>query len=337
MSLAGMVGCGPEAGKGAPGKGTGASGSGSAGAGDGSGGKKLKVGMIPKLDIPYFQACRKGAAEACEELGFKFDYFGGADLKVDEQISRIDDWIGQGYDLITLAPNDPEKIAPAIRRAKDAGLTVITYDADANPAKSGRDAFINQATTESIGKLLVEIMVEGIGKEGKTLIVSSTPEAPNQNAWMKVMKPTLAKDFPKLTLLEDLMPGEDQNRCRELTLQTLSAHPDLKGIWGLTSKALPGAAEAVRQAKRKGKVFVTGLGVPSEVKEYVLDDTIRKFALWNPIDLGYLAVRAGVACRGKGLAAADFGRIKTATLSGTEVILGPPTVYDRSNVAQAPI
>jgi rhamnose transport system substrate-binding protein len=302
-----------------------------------SGTKQLKVGMLPKLDIPYFQACRQGAEEACKELGFTFDYNAAPQLSADEQESRVRQWIAQKYDVILIAPNDPESIAPVLAKAKREGVVVVTYDADANPERSGRAAFVNQASVQGIGEGLVDALAEQMGKRGKALIVSSTPTAPNQNAWMAVMKPYLKKKYPEIELLQDLMPGEDQNLCREQTRQVIAATPDLKGIVGLTSKALPGAAEAVKQAGKSGQIAVTGLGLPSEVKEHVNDGTVKKFLLWSPIDLGYLAVHAAKAAKEGKLSDGKhtFGRLKDVAVSNGEVLLGPPMEFTKENVGTA--
>jgi len=297
----------------------------------------LKVGMLPKLDIPYFQACRQGAEEACKELGYTFDYNAAPQLSADEQESRVRHWIAQKYDVILIAPNDPESIAPVLAKAKREGIVVVTYDADANPERSGRAAFVNQASTQGIAEGLVDVLAEQMGKKGKALIVSSTPTAPNQNAWMAVMKPYLKKKYPDIELLQDLMPGEDQNLCREQTRQVIGATPDLKGIVGLTSKALPGAAEAVKQAGKSGSIVVTGLGLPSEVKEHVNDGTVKKFLLWSPIDLGYLAVHTAKAAKDGSLkdGSFTFGRLKNIAIKNTEVLLGPPMEFTKENVGSA--
>lgn len=297
--------------------------------------KPLRMGMMPKLvGIEYFNQCRKGAQEAAKELEVDLVYDGPSEDSVEQQARMVDVWIAQGFDIIAVAPNDPEVIAPALKRAKDAGIAVLTWDADANLESSGRETFVNQAPTEAIGKALVDVMAEGIGGQGKTVIVTGSVTSPNQNAWMRVMKPYLAEKYPKITLLETLAPDEDQNRARRMTASVLAAHPDLAGVWGITSVALPGAAEGVRQAGKAGKVYVTGLALPSSVREYVADGAVPKFVLWNPIDLGYLTVAVGKALAEKTLEKGkrDFGRLKGIEVGPSEVILGPPIIFDKKNI-----
>jgi ABC-type sugar transport system substrate-binding protein len=302
-----------------------------------SSGRPLKVGMMPKLmSIEYFNQVGKGAKEAAQELGIDLTYDGPPDNKVELQTQMIDEWIALGFDVIAVAANDPEVISPALKRAKDAGIVTLTWDADANPQSSGRLTFVNQAPFEAVGNLLVDIMAECIGGEGKTVIVTGSATGTNQNEWMKVMDARLKAKYPKITRLETLVPEEDQNRARQLTLDTLNAHPDLKGIWGITSVALPGAAEAVRQAGKTGKVCVTGLSLPNTIRSYVKDGTITKVVLWNPIDHGYLAVHVAKALAEKSLKPGEqsFGHLKGVRVLDGEVIQGPPFVFDQNNIDQ---
>lgn len=299
--------------------------------------KTLRVGMMPKLvGIDYFNECRKGAEEAARELGIDLTYDGPAEPKVELQVQMIEEWIALGYDVIAVSPNDPEVIAPVLKRAKEAGIITLTWDADANPETSGRAVFVNQAPVQAVGEKLVDLMAEAIGSKGKTVIVTGSATSSNQNAWMKVMTAHLKEKYPQIELLPTLVPDENQNRARQMTLDVLTAHPDLAGIWGITSVALPGSAEAVRQADKSGKVFVTGLSLPSTVRTYVKDGTIPRFVLWSPADLGYLTIHAAQALAGQSLKPGEhtFGRLKEVQVTAGEVILGPPLVFDQDNIDQ---
>jgi rhamnose transport system substrate-binding protein len=300
-------------------------------------GKRLKVGMLPKLvGIDYFNECQKGAQEAASELGIDLTYDGPSTDKVELQVQMIDEWIALGYDAIAVSPNDPEVIAPALKRARDAGIVVLTWDADANPTSSGRQVFVNQCPVADVGSRLVDLMADAIGGKGKTVIVTGSATSPNQNAWMQAMRAHLKEKYPQIELLETLVPDENQNRARQMTLDLLTAEPELAGVWGITSVALPGVAEAVKQAGKTGKVFVTGLSLPSTVKGYVKDGTIPRFVLWSPKDLGYLTIHAAKALTDQQLdpGTRDFGRLKEIRITSDEVILGPPFVFDADNIDQ---
>ncbi len=297
--------------------------------------KPLKLGLMPKLmGISYFNASEKGARDAAAELGIDLDFDGPAVDSAEEQVKMIDRWIAQGYDMIAVAANDPELIAPALRRAKDAGITILTWDADANPAASGRETFVNQAPIDEIGRTLVDILGEALHGEGKAVIVTGSATSPNQNAWMKAMRARIAEKYPKLKLLETLVSDEDQSKAYRLAQDVINAHPDLAGIWAITSVSLPGAAKAVRDAGKAEAIFVTGLSLPNTMREYVEDGTIKQFVLWSPVDLGYLTVHVAKLLHDKKLAPGEhtIGRLKNIRVSPDEVLLGPPKVFDRENV-----
>ena len=301
-----------------------------------SGGKTLRIGMLPKLKgISYFQACERGAKDAAKELGVELIYDGPTDNRVEDQVQMLNEWVQLGIDAICIAPNDPETIAPILKRAREKGIIVVTYDADANPESSGRQAFCNQTPTDELAHTMVDIVAKQMGGKGKAVIVSTSPSAPNQNAWMSYMLPYLKEKYPDITLLETLYPAEDISRARQMTADVIAAHPDLKGVWGLSSVALPGAAEAVRQSKKIGEIAVTGVTLPSELREYVKDGTVKEFCLWNPEDLGYLAINVAKDLKEKGSlkeGTQDIGRVKGVRVKGTEVILGPPIIFSKENI-----
>ncbi len=311
------------------------------GCGDSSSGEPiLRIGMIPKLvGIGYFDATQQGAEEAAAELDVRLTFDGPTEARTEDQIKIIDGWLAQGYDVVAAAPNDPEAISQTLRRATEAGAVVVTWDTDANPEKSGRATFVNQAPNEAIGFTLVDVMAEGVRSRGDTvagryLIVSGTPTAANQNVWMAYMRARIGEHYPEMELVETLMPGEDQQRAQEMTAEALRAYPDLKGIWGITSVSLPGTAKAVRDAGRADRVYVTGLGQPNIMREYVKDGTVEKFVLWNPVDLGYLTVHVAKRISQGTLeyGTVDMGRLTDIKVREGEVVLGPPIVFDAENI-----
>jgi len=290
---------------------------------------------MPKLiGISYFTASEKGARAAAEELGIDLDYDGPAVDSAEEQVKMIDRWIALGYDMIAVAPNDPELIAPALKRAKQAGIVTLTWDADANPQSSERETFVNQAPVDEIGKTLVDLLGEAMQGTGKAVIVTGSATSPNQNAWIKAMHARLAEKYPKIELLETLVSDEDQSKAYQRTRDVINAHGDLKGIWAITSVSLPGAAKAVRDAGKADQIAVTGLSLPNTMREYVADGTIKQFVLWSPVDLGYLTVHVAKLLHDKRLQDGEqtIGKLEKIRVTPGEVLLGPPVVFDRANI-----
>ncbi len=310
------------------------------GAGTPQGQAKLTIAVMPKLKgIDYFNAVERGAKEAAQELGnIDLTYDGPTEGKVDQQIPFVESWTLQKVDVIAVACNDPDAISPALKRARDRGVHVITYDADANAEKSGREFFVNQATFEDIGRALVDEMALQAGEDAKVAIVSSSPTAPNQNAWIAVMKRYMAEKYPKMQIVTIQYPEEDQGRAFSMTQDILKTYPDVKGVFGLSSVAFPGAADAVRQAGKSGKVAVVGLSTPKSMREFVKDGTVKTVILWNPVDLGYLTVYVAKAvAEGKlqpGATELEAGRLGKVKVEGDQVLLGPPMKFTAENIDQ---
>jgi len=300
---------------------------------------KLQIGMMPKLmGISFFDAAGRGAEEAASQLGVDLTYDGPTEDSAEQQAEMIEAWVAQGVDVIAIAPNDPDAIVPTLENARSQGVRVITWDTDANV--SSRELFVNQAPTEDIGNALVDVMVQGAGTgddpqlEGKFVIISGTKTAANQNAWMDIMLQRLRKQHPNCELLETRYPSEDQRKARVEAANLLAAYPDLKGIWAITSVALPAAAKAVRDANRQNDVFVTGLSLPSLMREYVKEGTVRAFVLFDVEKLGYLTVciaqrlHAGPLTPGS----YDLGKLQSIEITGQQAILGKPLIFDRNNI-----
>jgi rhamnose transport system substrate-binding protein len=295
--------------------------------------------MVPKfVGILYFDASQKGAEEAAAELGITLIHRGPNEASVPDQIELIENAITSGVDVVSLAANDPEALAPVLQKAKDAGIKVVTWDADANV----RDIFVNQATFEAIGKAMVDSMVNQVGPDGKVAYVTTTLTAPNQTAWIKEMTKYIDANYPDLQILDTKAPGENQQKALEETLDLLKVYPDLQGIWAMGGVPFPGVAEAVKQAGQSGKIAVVGLATPLTMKPYVEDGTVRDVVLWSPVDLGYLSVYAANAVMQGDLKPGDkisAGRLGEFTVMedeyGLQIVLGPASVWNKENIESA--
>ncbi len=305
------------------------------GGGGGGGGGPKKICMMPKLvGIPYFNASEKGAKEAAQELDIELVYDGPTEAKAALQSQMIEQWIQQQCGAISVAANDPDALAPAMNRAADAGIETSAWDADV--AKDAREVFVNQATFEAIGYELVDVMAEQTDGKGKFLVVTGSLTAPNQVAWLKEMRERMKEKYPQMSIAS-VEPGEEDLQLGiDITKNYLRANPDTAGVFGITSVALPGAAEAVKQMGLEGKVAVTGLSTPNDMKPYLESGAVEKFVLWNPVDLGYLAVHvANAQIEGNLPKSGTFeaGRLgKVKMIAEDEVLLGPPLVFTLENI-----
>ena len=254
------------------------------------------------------------------------------------QRGQLTDWIESGeYDCLAVACTERDVVSPTLLTARQRGLPVVTYDADAQP--EAREFFVNMASYDAVAEAMVEALVEQLGKEpeGKVGILTSSLEAPNQSEWAKRVKAHIRKKYKGLEVLPETTHGEDREEGLRKARALIAAERErgLVGIIGLTSVAVPAAAEAVRQEKAKGQIKVTGVSTPRDMRDYVRDGTVPVFILWNPIDLGYLTVHVCQLLKeGKVPATGtiEAGRLGKIKVTDHEVLLGKPLRFDRGNI-----
>jgi rhamnose transport system substrate-binding protein len=301
-------------------------------------GKPITLVDVPKLiGIGYFNATSKGMQEAAKELGnVTVTTDGPTEANIDEQITFIDNYITQGVNGVLFAANDPVAIAPVLKKALGKGIHVVGYDANSQP--DAREWFVNQAEFNGIAKSMMDAMAKEIGQDKSFAIVTSTFTTPNQARWIAEMWAYTQQCYPNLKWLETVEAQEDNILSFNQASTLINKHgDDLAGLFGMTSVATPASAEAVTQAKLCGKVAVVGLATPNAMKPYVNADCVKSVVLWNPVDLGYAAVHVTRAVvDGKlqpgatDVAAGKLGNLKI--VNGSEVLLGPPFIYDKSNI-----
>jgi rhamnose transport system substrate-binding protein len=311
----------------------------SGGSGGGGGDIKGTFTFLPKnLGNPYFDTSDNAGKAAVESWGGKYQQVGPDTASPDAQVPFINTAAQQGVSALIVSANDKEAICDALNQAKDAGVKVVTFDSDTNP--DCRDLFINQATAEGIAKVQVDMIAQQIGDAGEIAILSAAANATNQNAWIEQMKTLLASDHPNIKLVDVVYGNDDDQTSFDKTAALLQAHPDLKGIISPTTVGIAAAARYLSTSDAKGKVMLTGLGTPNQMKEYVKDGTVTEFALWNPADLGTLAAFAAKALvdgtiTGKEGDKFDAGDLGSFTVGAdSTVLLGDPFKFNADNIDQ---
>ncbi len=298
----------------------------------------LQIAILPKaINNPYFDASNVGAQDACEELGATCEYVGPTEATGAAQVEFINTLTQQGYDAIVVSAADADAIVPALQRAQDGGITVVTYDADVSDT-SARSVFINPSSPELIGRQQVIWAAEQIDHEGEIAILSAAATADNQNTWIEWMQDELEKpEYSDMELVDIVYGDDDASLSAERASGLLQAHPDLKAIISPTTVGIREAANYISGSEFQGEVMVTGLGLPSEMNAFVHDGTVLAFGLWNPVDLGYIAVHAAHQIA-TGELSADVGASFSAGDGSYEVsddnvvIVGPPFEFNIDNI-----
>jgi ABC-type sugar transport system substrate-binding protein len=299
--------------------------------------KKITIAFLPiSTGNVYFASCRDGAVKAAKDLGVDLIYDGPADPDPARQVEIVEHWIDMGVDAIAAACDGKEGMSAVLRKAQDKGIKVVTYDADTEAGS--RTFFINQATAESIGTALMNDAAQLCGNEGQFALITANLTSANENDWRKYIDSRNRSAFPGMVQVA-IRPCEDNiEKARVQATELMNDYPNLKLIMAICSPAVPGAAEAVKQAGKAGKVKVIGLGLPSENRQYVHEGVTDNVILWSTQNLGGLTVQAAVALvKGtlkpgdKTFSAGSLGEFK---IQDGQIYLGEPIIFNKDNIDQ---
>ncbi|SFU98608.1 rhamnose ABC transporter substrate-binding protein [Pseudoduganella namucuonensis] len=301
--------------------------------------EKVRIAMVVKsLGNGFFDAAHAGADEAAKELkDVEIIYTGPTTPNAEGQIEIINSLISQKVNAIVISANDPNALVPITKKAMQRGIKVISFDSGL--AQEGRLMQLNPSNAGLIGLKQIQMASDAIGGAGEIAILSASAQATNQNIWINVMKEQLAKpEFAKLKLVATVYGDDQSDKSYREAIGLLRSNPNLKAIIAPTTVGINAASKAVVDENLVGKVYVTGLGLPSEMAGHVKSGAVREFAIWNPIDLGYAATYAAYqfvkgAPEAKAGGNVSAGRMGTIAIDATgEAAMGAPFTYNKENV-----
>ncbi|MEV0115764.1 rhamnose ABC transporter substrate-binding protein [Streptomyces sp. NPDC050844] len=303
--------------------------------------KGLTVAFLPKqVNNPYFTVADQGGEKALEELGSTYKETGpNSATDTSGQVSYVNTLTQQQVDAMAVSAQDPGALCTALKQAMKNGIKVVTYDSDTNAGC--RDVFVSQASAEALGRSQVQLLGKQLGYKGDIAILSAAQTATNQNTWIGFMKDELKKPkYKNMKLVKTAYGNDDAQQSFQQTQGLLQEHPKLAGIISPTTVGIKAAAQYLSGSKYKGKVLLTGLGTPDDMRKYVKNGTVEGFELWDPAKLGALAAHTAVALKsgqitgkkGESFKAGDLGSF---TIGDKGVVdLGEPTVFDKKNIDQ---
>ncbi len=298
----------------------------------------MRIALVVKaLGIGFFEAAAKGAEEAAAELGdVEIIYTGPTDTTAEGQIEVINSLIAQGVDAIAISANDPDAVAPALARAMQRGITVISWDSGV--AEEGRQMHLNPSSNALIGNMIIKLAADHLPDGGQVAVLSASATATNQNIWIEEMNKVMG-NYPGIEVVATVYGDDLADKSYREAQGLMQSYPDLDAIIAPTSVGIVAAAQAVADAGKAGEINVTGLGLPSEMAGAIESGASQSFAIWNPIDLGYSAtmiahaLATGEATAEPG-ASIPMGRMGEVTLDDTNSgAMADPFVYDASNIA----
>jgi rhamnose transport system substrate-binding protein len=257
-------------------------------------GSNVKIFMAPKFTgLAYFEVARKGGEQAGKDLGINFQYIGSDKPDATEQIATLTNAIPQSPNALVVSAIDGDAVAPALKQARQQGIKVVTFDADA--AVDARDLFVNQLSYELAARTELDAALLNSPEGGKVAFISASPTAPNHKAQVEWMKKLIDTDpkYSKLSYIDTVQfAGDDAQKSQDIALNLIQANPDLKVIISSSAVSAPAAEQAIVNAGLQGKVFATGFALPSSVKDFLKSGASKAFALWDPAQLGYIATVA---------------------------------------------
>ena len=304
-----------------------------------AGAENVRIAMLVKnLGNAFFEACRDGGLEASKELGgIEFIFQGPTTPTAEGQIEIIDSLIAQKVDAIVISANDVDALVPVCKRAMQSGITVISFDSGIAP--EGRILHLAPSSSEFIGRSQVKMLANLIDYKGEIAILSASSQATNQNTWIEWMKEELKEPAYKDMSLVAVVYGDDlsDKSYREAT-GLFKSYPNLRGIISPTTVGIAATGKALEDAGKSGKIELTGLGLPSEMKQYIKNGTCRQMSLWNPIDLGYSSTYIAYKLvkgefqgkEGEVMKVGRMGEIKIG--SGNEAVMGEPYIFEKDNI-----
>ena len=315
-------------------------------------GMEADLVLMPKfIGILVFDQAHDGAREAHEELGNPgtLEFIGPTpENSVAGQIEIVTTATTQGQDGIMISNNAGDQIAPAARAARDAGLTVVTWDSQI-PSAEGEQVFVAQVDFDETGVVMADMALNILGADGGDFaILSATPDAANQNSWIAAMENALKDGRYAALNLVDTVYGDDQSeKSYNQALALIDKYPDMKLIMAPTTVGIAAASKALQDEDLCDEIKVSGLGLPAEMVSYTMNGCAPEFALWSFVDLGYLTyyvtylISTGQL---EGVEGETFeaGRMGTYSIhkdptreQGLRVLMGPFTVYNQENVEAA--
>lgn len=304
--------------------------------------------LLPKFTgIAVFDQANQGAEEAAAELEASPAEFLGptADNSVAGQIEIVTNAATQEVDAVMISNNAGDQIVPAVQSAADAGVVVVTWDSPI-PSAEGESVFVAQVDFDETGQVMAEMARSILGEDGgQFAILSASPDAANQNAWIAALDEALTDPaYDNLELVDTVYGNDESEESYQQALALVDQYPDLGLIMAPTTVGIAAAAKAMQDEGLCDDVKVSGLGLPDEMRSYTESGCAPEFALWSFVDLGYLTYYVTYGIATGQIEAADgvtfnAGRMGTYTIEvdptrddGLRVLMGPFTVYTAENL-----
>jgi ribose transport system substrate-binding protein len=273
---------------------------------------------VGSLGNPYFVALGKGVTDQAHQINPDAKVtIASADYDLNKQFTQIDNFVSSGVDMILVNAADPRAIAPAIKRAQAAGVTVIAVDV----AAAGADATV-QTDNVKAGEIACQYLAEKIGNKGN-VIIENGPQVSAVTDRVKGCKDVLGK-HPDMKVLSSDQDGKGSRDGGMAAMQGyLTRFPAIDGVFTINDPQAIGTDLAAKQLNRSGITIVSVDGAPDIVSALKGNTQVQASASQDPYEMGKLAVKTGYD-------------IMNGKKPAEPMILMQPKLVTRDNVGQYP-
>ena len=256
--------------------------------------KDIKIAVVPKVAVPFFDDCNTGARTEADALGVQYQWVVPQNTQGSTQVRIIEDLIAKKVDGIAISVNEPKSVEAAIKKAVASGIKVLTFDSDS--PRSGRSMYIgtiNGAAGETMG----ESMAKAIAGKGEVAILTGQLGAVNLNERIDGIKKSLAK-YPDIKIVDTEGTEDDLAKAVSTTESMFRAHPALKGIFGVSQVGGPAVSKVMSTKEfgsKKGAVKVFAFDDLPDTVKGIKDGYIQAIMVQRPVTMGKLSVEHLVA------------------------------------------
>jgi ribose transport system substrate-binding protein len=265
------------------------------GAGGAAAGKRVDV-IIKASDSSFWQTMLAGAKKAGADYGIKVGLFGPtSETDVNQQVQLVENSISRGVDAIVLASNSSDALNSVIKRARAAGIKVITADTQVTTPTEGFIGTDNKKAGEQAGARMCELAKAAGKTSGQVLIESSVAGIQTLKDRDGGFKAGL-KACPGITVGQTRYNNNDLNTAASQVNDALTANPNLVGVFADNNTSGTGTARAIKDNHDADKVPVVAFDTDPQENAALADGSIDALVVQNPYFFGYQGVvEAGMA------------------------------------------
>ncbi len=245
---------------------------------------KTMVTVVKEAGVPWFNILNQGLEEGGKQFNLKTSMTGPAKADPAQQVKLIEDLIAKKVDVIGLVPLDTKVTAQVVKRAREAGIMVITQE---GPNQEGKTWDVELMSAQAYGETQMKALAREMGEQGDYVVLVGTLTTTGHNQWADAAIAYQKANYPKMKMAADRFPGADFiDESERVTQDILKAHPNVTGIMSMGSNGPIGAGNVLKKRNLAKKIALVGTTIPSQAKAHIMAGVIREGFLWSPKEAG---------------------------------------------------